>query len=81
MNAGLIKGLGDFNDKYILNLNFANDILIFLQADHKMVETLKLLRLSFDNLFDLKVSSSKSTLVPLSISEQEGTLYANYLGY
>jgi Reverse transcriptase (RNA-dependent DNA polymerase) len=40
MSARYIKGLGNFNGKSILNLNFADDTLIFIQADFKMVEAL-----------------------------------------
>ena len=42
MNAGFLKGLGSFdNNRSIWNLNFADDTLIFLKADIKMVENFK----------------------------------------
>jgi hypothetical protein len=80
MSAGYIKGLGNSNSKSILNLNFADDTIIFLQADFKMVEALKYLLLSFEEFLGLKINYSKSSLVPLNISDQESIDYATILG-
>jgi hypothetical protein len=80
MSAGYIKGLGNFNGKSVLNLNFADDTLIFLQADYKMIEDLKYLLLGFEELSGLKINYSKSSLVPLNVTNQDGIDYANFLG-
>ena len=40
--AGLLQGLGDFASVgQVLNLQFADDTLLFLRADRKMIITLK----------------------------------------
>jgi Reverse transcriptase (RNA-dependent DNA polymerase) len=80
MQAGYFKGLGNFNNKSLLNLNFADDTLNFLQTNFRMIEALQLLLLGFENLSDLKINYTKSTLIPLNISNEEGVLYANILG-
>jgi hypothetical protein len=40
---GYLERLGNFANKNIISLNFANDTLLFLKTDSKMVEALKLL--------------------------------------
>jgi hypothetical protein len=61
MSAEYINGLDNFNGKSVLNLNFADDTLIFLQADYKMIEALKYLLLGFEELSGLKINYSKSS--------------------
>jgi hypothetical protein len=61
-------------------MNFADDTLIFLKADLKMVESLKLLLVSFENLSGLKINYAKSTLVPLNISNDLGVVCVSILG-
>jgi hypothetical protein len=80
MSTCYLIGLGNFNNKCILNLNFANDTLIFLKANIKMIEALKFLLVCFENLSGLKINYEKSTLVPLNILDNEGQLYATILG-
>lgn len=66
-HMGRIKGLGHFpNDSKILNLYFADDTLIFLEADPLMVENLKFLLLGFQEVSGLKINFEKSSLVPLN---------------
>jgi hypothetical protein len=45
-----------------------------------MIEALQLILLYFENLSGLKINFTKSTLIPLNISDEEGLLYANILG-
>jgi hypothetical protein len=55
MSAGYSRGLGNFNNKCVLNLKFADNNLIFLQANLQMIEALKLLLVGFENLSGLKI--------------------------
>lgn len=78
MQGGFIQGLGNFgNNKCILNLNFADDTLIFLKADPKMAEALKLLLIGFELLSGLKINFSKSEMVPLHLDQAECIQFAN----
>jgi hypothetical protein len=45
-----------------------------------MVEALKLLLQGFENMSGLRINYTKSELIPLNISQQEGTTLANILG-
>jgi hypothetical protein len=76
----LLQGLGHFtsHDK-ILNLHFADDTLLFLRADRKMIITLRWLLLCFENLSGMKINFDKSEMVPLNISEEEGVALAGLL--
>jgi hypothetical protein len=49
-------------------LQYANDTLIFLQANAKMVENLKWLFIVFEGIFGVKVNFAKSKLIPLNIT-------------
>lgn len=78
--TGFIKGLGHFNNnKIVINLNFADDTLIFLTAHVKQIEGLKLLLIGFENLSGLKINYSKSEVIPLNLQEEESTVIANIL--
>jgi hypothetical protein len=54
--------------------------LFFLKADFKMMEAFKLLMQGFENMSGLKINYTKSELIPLNISHQEGIQLANMLG-
>jgi hypothetical protein len=45
-----------------------------------MIETFKLLIQGFENISGLKINYTKSELIPLNITNQEGTQLANILG-
>lgn len=79
--AGKIQGLGTFNgvDK-VLNLHFADDTLLFLEADPYMVENLKYLFLGFESLSSLKINFDKSVLLALNISHSLATSLSQQLG-
>lgn len=80
-NREILRGLGNFNvGQCVLNLNFADDTLIFLQADLQMIEALKILLIGFENLSGLKINFSKSEIVPLNLIEEEGQQIAAILG-
>ena len=80
-SAGLIQDLGNFpTAQQTLNLHFANDTLLFLQANSLYAENLKFLLLGFENLSGLTINFDKSSLVPLNISDTEALYFANQLG-
>jgi hypothetical protein len=78
---GYLKGLGNFNNQNIINLNYIYDTLLFLRADNSMLETLNFLLIGFKNLTDLiKIIYTKSEIIHLNISEEECTLIAQSFG-
>ena len=64
----------------MLNLHFADDTLIFLEANDKMVEALKLLSSGFENMTGLKINFHKSIMFPLNLDEIESTRLASRFG-
>lgn len=62
-------------------INFADDTLIFLEADPKMVEYLKFLLIGFESLSGLTINFNKSALIPLNISNTLATTLLEQLGY
>lgn len=78
--AGVISSLGNFsNDLGVLNLHFADDTLLFLKADSKMLEYLKFLLLGFELLYGLKINFDKSVMVPLNLSDSLASSLAEQL--
>jgi Reverse transcriptase (RNA-dependent DNA polymerase) len=81
LNNGMIKGLGNFgNLGQILNLHFADDTLLFLEATMDNIQVLKWLLLGFEDLSGMKIKFSKYELVPLNVIEHEGNQLAKQLG-
>lgn len=79
--AGFIQRLGQFsNIGPVLNLQFTYDTLIFLQADPRMIEALKLYLTTFKNLSSMKINYAKSEMTPLNLSGNEGTMLAEIFG-
>jgi hypothetical protein len=79
-SQGYIKGLGSFAGNSPINLNFADDTLIFLVADTKIIDAFKMLLIGFENLSGLKINYTKSELVPLNLTQIEGLQLANIIG-
>jgi Reverse transcriptase (RNA-dependent DNA polymerase) len=78
---GILRGLGDFgNLGQILNLHFADDTLLFLEAPKDNIEILKWILLGYEDLSDMKINFAKSELVPLNLTEEECTKLAEQLG-
>jgi hypothetical protein len=69
-HEGYLQGLGNFNNQNIINLNYVDDTLLFLQADFRMLEALKLILVGFENIPGLKINYAKSEIIPLNISEE-----------
>jgi Reverse transcriptase (RNA-dependent DNA polymerase) len=76
---GYLKSLANFNNQNIINLNYADDTLLFLQADLKMLEALKLILIGFENLTGLKINYTKSELIPLIYQNKRVIIWHNYL--
>ena len=55
---------------------FSKATLLYLQAERKMVQTLKYILLWFENLSRLNFFFDKSEMVALNISQQEGEIVA-----
>jgi hypothetical protein len=73
-----IKKLGNFEGDNLINFNFADNTLIFLNVDTKMIDALKLLLIGYEHLTCLKINFIKSEMVPLNL--QINSSYANILG-
>jgi hypothetical protein len=54
----------------IVHLQYADDALIFLKADVKMVENLKWSFIAFEGISGLKVNFAKYELISLNILSQ-----------
>lgn len=79
--AGLLVGLGNFhNTGKVLNLHFADDTLLFFEADTFIVENLKFLLLGLESLYGLKINFDKSELIALNLSDLDASYFANQLG-
>jgi hypothetical protein len=71
-NDGFLKGIGNFGDLgSILNLYFADDTFMFLEASLENIQALKLLLLEYEDISGTKINFHKYELVPLNLSEEE----------
>ena len=64
----------------VLNLQFADDTLLFLKAGPRKIEALKLYLIAFENLSGMKINYDKSEMIPLNLSPSEGTALAAIFG-
>lgn len=78
-SSGFISGLGHSTSK-TLNLHFADDTLLFLEAKPLMIEHLKYLLIGFEHLSGLKINFHKSALVPLNITQELASTLASQIG-
>jgi hypothetical protein len=66
---GHLKGIGPFDYVgNILNLHFADDTLLFLEASDANIQTLKWLLLGYENLSGMKINFNNYELVPLNLT-------------
>jgi hypothetical protein len=72
-----IKKLGNFEGDNLINFNFADNTLIFLNVDTKMIDALKLLLIGYEHLTCLKINFIKSEMVPLNL--QINSLFVKFL--
>lgn len=80
-HGGFISGLGSFhNISKVLNLQFADDTLIFLEANSFMLDNLKFLLLGFEIVSSLRINFDKSEMVALNIYDAHSNSLAHQLG-
>jgi Reverse transcriptase (RNA-dependent DNA polymerase) len=80
-NLGYLKGLGSIGSfEGILNLHFADDTLLFLEAKTEYIEILKWILVAFEDLSGLKINFDKCEMVPFNISDEEEYNLAQILG-
>ena len=61
-----------FNAPKVLNLHFVDDTLLLVEADHRMVENLKMLLLGFELVSSLQINFGKSALISLRVYLDDG---------
>jgi Reverse transcriptase (RNA-dependent DNA polymerase) len=71
--------LRNFNSLNITHLQFADDLLIFLNADERQCAALKLLLSGFENMTGLKINYSKSEVISLNLTTHKENLLAQIL--
>jgi Reverse transcriptase (RNA-dependent DNA polymerase) len=80
-DKGYIKGLGAKGAfSSLVNIYFADDTLLFLEANVKYIESLKWILIAFEDLSGLKINFDKCEMILLNISETEGPQLAEILG-
>jgi hypothetical protein len=60
----------------VLNLQYADDTLLFLKHDNTSASILKWIMVCFEQLSGMKISYNKSDLVPMNLDEDETMGYA-----
>ena len=91
--AGLIRGLGsDLVENGVVCLQYADDTILFLDANEKVVKNMKWIFTCFEQMSGMRINYHKSEIIPMNVSEQEkrgmvetlgcpeGTFPINYLG-
>jgi hypothetical protein len=78
---GYLKGLGSIESfEGILNLHFADDTLLFLEAKIEYIEVLKWILVAFEDISGLKINFDNCETVPLNISNEKRDNLAQILG-
>jgi hypothetical protein len=77
-----LVGLGSvIRDSFkVINLQYADNTLLFLKANVRMVENLKWLFIAFEGISELKVNLLKSELIPLNLTSYQSFHFARILG-
>jgi hypothetical protein len=76
----LIKGLvPDLIEGGLTHLQYADDNVIFLEANDEYVANLKFILYCFEDMSCLKINFHKSEALMLGASKEESTWIANYL--
>jgi hypothetical protein len=80
---GHFEGLGPpvLDNRNVLNLQYADDIILFLKADYMMVERLKWALQVFEGISSLKINFKKSELIPLNIDTSMAYNFTTQLNY
>jgi Reverse transcriptase (RNA-dependent DNA polymerase) len=64
----------------IMNLHFADDTLLFLEASESVIHALRWMLIGFENLSGMKINFSKCEMIPLNLNENEGHQLASIFG-
>jgi hypothetical protein len=80
--ANLIKGpVPDLVDGGLTHLQYADDIVIFLEAEEEYVANLKFILYYFENMPVLKINFHKSEVLIVGASKEEGARIAKWGSY
>jgi Reverse transcriptase (RNA-dependent DNA polymerase) len=81
ISKGQFEGLGPVlsHNKKLMHIQYADDTLLFIKANHFMVEKVKWALRAFEAISGLKINFLKSEIIPLNISPDEGLYFANLL--
>jgi hypothetical protein len=63
-----------------MNLHFADDALLFLEASESAIQSLRWILIGFENLSGMKINFSKCEMIPLNLHEEEGNQLASIFG-
>lgn len=58
----------------------ADDKLLFLEDDSKIIDALKMLLIECEDLYGMKINYPTSEIISFNISDNEGLITANILG-
>jgi hypothetical protein len=78
---GFLKGLGAIGEcSGLINLHFADDTLLFLEAKLYYIEVLKWILVSFEDLSGFKINYEQYEMITLNIFLEEGANLTDILG-
>jgi hypothetical protein len=70
----------DQYNTHIMNLYFANDTLLFLEASEQNMQTSKWILVGFKNTSSMKVKNFKCEMIPFNLSPEVGQQLASLFG-
>jgi Reverse transcriptase (RNA-dependent DNA polymerase) len=79
---GLLQGLGPMlaNGKQVINFHYTDDIIFFIQADSKCVETMVWILNEFEAMSGIRINYNKIELIPINLSQKEAAALASLVG-
>jgi hypothetical protein len=75
---GLISGLAKANTNQtgVINLQYADDTILFLEADERQIAFLRLILLLFEGITGLSINYQKSGLYPINVNDEDASRWA-----
>jgi hypothetical protein len=67
----------DITNIQTMNLYFADDTLLFLEASESVIHVLRWILIGFENLFGMKINFSKYEMIPFNLKNNEGDKLAS----
>jgi hypothetical protein len=64
----------------IMNLYFADDTLLFLEASEAVIQSLRWILIGFENLSSMKIIFFKCEMISLNLNEDEGNQLSSIFG-